>query len=325
MIRPVAESQCAEALLVVRPATCASNLETRATNAFQRDAPAAPDDPDAEFRLGRRPHVREAVLHEFDQLAALLGDELRVHLHADTPEPPKPDAVFPNNWFSTHADGTVVLYPMLAPSRRRERRTDLIETLVRDGPYRISRVVDLTRFEARGEFLEGTGSLVLDRVHRVAYACRSPRTHDAPLAEFARELGYEVFAFDAAGPDGAPVYHTNVLMWLGERVAGVCLEAIPEAARREALVQRLGATHEIVPISMAQMGEYCGNMLAVRSRHGDALLEMSHRAYHALTDGQRATLHRHFRWLTAHPVYTIERLGGGSVRCMLAEVFLPPA
>jgi hypothetical protein len=325
MIRSVSEAQCADALFVVRPATCMSNPETRATNAFQRDAPVETADPDAEFRLGRRPHVREAVLHEFDQLAALLGDALRVHVYADTPDPPKPDAVFPNNWFSTHADGTVVLYPMLAPSRRRERRRDLIDALGRDGPYRVSRIVDLSHFERRGEFLEGTGSLVLDRAHRIAYACRSPRTHDAPLAAFAQQLGYEVVAFDAAGPDGAPVYHTNVVMWLGERVAGVCSESIADAAQRRAVLDRLAATHEVVEISMAQMGEYCGNMLAVRSRTGDALLEMSHRAYHALTDAQRATLHRHFRWLTAHPVYTIERLGGGSVRCMLAEVFLPRA
>jgi hypothetical protein len=325
MTRPAAEPQCADALVVVRPATFASNPETRATNAFQQDAPVPASDPDAEFRLGRRPHVREAVLHEFDQLAALLGDELRVHVYADTPEPPKPDAVFPNNWFSTHADGTVVLYPMLAPSRRRERRLDLIEALGRDGPYRISRIVDLSRFEAAGQFLEGTGSLVLDRAHRVAYACRSPRTHDAPLAAFAGELGYEVVAFDAVGPDAAPVYHTNVVMWIGERVAAVCLESIPDPDQRHAVLARLGATHEVVEISMAQMSEYCGNMLAVRSRSGDALLEMSHRAYHALTDEQRATLRRHFRWLTAHPIYTIERLGGGSVRCMLAEVFLPSA
>jgi hypothetical protein len=325
MTRPAAEPQCADALVVVRPATFASNPETRATNAFQQDAPVPVPDPDAEFRLGRRPHVREAVLHEFDQLAALLGDELRVHVYPDTPEPPKPDAVFPNNWFSTHADGTVVLYPMLAPSRRRERRLDLIEALGRDGPYRIARIVDLSRFEAAGQFLEGTGSLVLDRAHRIAYACRSPRTHDAPLAAFAAELGYEVVAFDAVGPDAAPVYHTNVVMWIGEGVAAVCLESIPDPDQRHAVLARLGATHEVLEISMAQMSEYCGNMLAVRSRGGDALLEMSHRAYHALTDEQRATLRRHFRWLTAHPIYTIERLGGGSVRCMLAEVFLPPA
>ena len=325
MTRPLPDAQCADALVVVRPATFASNPETRATNAFQQDEPGAPPDTDAEFRLGRRPHVREAVLHEFDQLAALLGDELLVHVWADTAEPPKPDAVFPNNWFSTHADGTVVLYPMLAPSRRRERRRELIEALGRDGPYRIARIVDLRGFEQRDRFLEGTGSLVLDRAHRVAYACRSPRTHDAPLAAFAAELGYEVVAFDAVGPDGAPVYHTNVVMWLGERVAGVCLESIPDAGRRREVRERVAATHEVVEISMAQMSEYCGNMLAVRSRLGDPLLEMSHRAYHALTEAQRTTLRRHFRWLTAHPIYTIERLGGGSVRCMLAEVFLPRA
>lgn len=309
------EPQCAGAVLVVRPATFASNPETLESNRFQGGAPAGVV----------RDGVREAVLHEFDQFAALLADEIRVHVYADTPEPPKPDAVFPNNWFSTHPDGTVVLYPMLAPNRRLERRRDLIEALGRDGPYRVSRIVDLTHFETRGEFLEGTGSLVLDRAQRVAYACRSPRTHAAPLATFARELGYEVVAFDALGPDGTPVYHTNVLMWIGEGVALVCAESIPDATQRRTVLDRLAATHEVVEVTSAQMLDYAGNMLAVRSRRGEQLLEMSHRAYHALTEPQRARLRHHCRWLTAHPVYTIERLGGGSVRCMLAEIFLPTA
>jgi hypothetical protein len=319
-----AEPQLAPALVLVRPATFASNPETAGTNAFQGEAAAVEAAAPARgFTPAER--IREAVLHEFDQMAALLADELRVHVFPDTPEPAKPDAVFPNNWFSTHADGTVVLYPMLAPNRRLERRRELIDALAEAGPYRVARIVDLGGHERDGEFLEGTGSLVLDRAERVAYACRSPRTHARPLAAFARALDYEVVAFDAVGPDGSAVYHTNVLMWVGEGVALVCADAIPDASERRTVLDRLARGHEVVTISARQMGEYCGNMLSVRSRAGEALLEMSHRAYHALTDAQRATLRRHVRWLTAHPVYTIERLGGGSVRCMLAEVFLPPA
>lgn len=309
------EPQCAGAVLVVRPATFASNPETLASNRFQTASVAGV----------ARDGVREAVLHEFDQFAALLAEEIRVHVYADTPSPAKPDAVFPNNWFSTHPDGTVVLYPLLAPNRRLERRRDLLEALERDGPYRIARIVDLTHFEARGEFLEGTGSLVLDRTHRIAYACRSARTHAAPLAAFARELGYETVAFDALGPDGTPVYHTNVLLCIADGVALVCADAIPDAAQRRRVLDRLGATREVVTITSAQMLDYAGNLLAVRSRRGEQLLELSHRAYHALTEAQRERLRRHCRWLTAHPVYTIERLGGGSVRCMLAEIFLPTA
>lgn len=309
------EPQCASAVLVVRPATFASNPETLESNRFQGPAVAGV----------ARDGVREAVLHEFDQFASLLAEEIRVHVYADTPEPAKPDSVFPNNWFSTHPDGTVVLYPMLAPNRRLERRRDLLDRLAADGPYRIARIVDLTDFEARGEFLEGTGSLVLDRTHRIAYACRSSRTHAAPLAAFAEQLGYEIVAFDAVGPDGTPVYHTNVLMWIGDGVALVCAESIPDARERRRVLERLSAAHDVVEITSAQMLDYAGNMLAVRSLRGEQLLELSHRAYHALTEAQRAQLRRHCRWLTAHPVYTIERLGGGSVRCMLAEVFLPTA
>ncbi|MCZ8129679.1 MAG: arginine deiminase-related protein [Steroidobacteraceae bacterium] len=309
---PPADTQCAGAVLLVRPATFASNPETLATNRFQ--GALAP----GEF-------VREAVLHEFDQLAGLLADEVRVHVVHDTPEPPKPDAVFPNNWFSTHADGTVVLYPMLAPSRRAERRRELVDALATEGPYRIARVVDLSHFELQGAFLEGTGSLVLDRVAHVAYACRSPRTHAAPLAAFARAMGYEIEAFDAVDDGGTPIYHTNVVMWIGDGIAAIGAEAIADREQRRRVLDRLSARHEVVELSHAQLAAFAGNALALRGRDGSQLLEMSHRAFHALTDTQRATIRRHARWLTAHPVYTIERLGGGSVRCMLAEVFLPPA
>lgn len=309
------EPQCADALLLVRPATFASNAQTAATNAFQGAPPVGV----------ARDGVREAVLHEFDQMAALLADDLRVHVIADTPEPAKPDAVFPNNWFSTHADGTLVLYPMLAPNRRLERRPEIVDALLAAGPYRVTRTVDLTHFEREGQYLEGTGSLLLDRAERVAYVCRSPRAHAAPLAAFARALDYEVLAFDAQGADGSAVYHTNVLMWIGERIALVCADAIGDTEERRRVLARLERAHEVVTIDVRQMHEFAGNMLAVRTSRGEPALEMSHRAYHALADAQRRRLHAHFRWLDAHPVYTIERLGGGSVRCMLAEIFLPAA
>jgi hypothetical protein len=302
---PAAGEQCAGAVLLVRP------------EAFGRD------DAEDAFRLGRRPQVREAVLHEFDQLAALLADELTVHVYDDTAAPPKPHAAFPGDWLSTHADGTVVLHPLCAPDRRPERRRELLDALARDGGYRIARVVDLSGHEARGEFLEGTGSVALDRRHRVAYACRSPRTHAAALQAFARALDYEPHEFDAVDAAGRVASHTDEVLWIGDRVAGVCVDAIADAEQRRRLLDRLGATHEVVPFTLAQFAERCGQMRPVRTRTGEPLLEMSHRAYHALSDAQRAALRRHFRWLTAHPVYAIERLGGRSVAAMLAPVFLP--
>ena len=240
----------------------------------------------------------------------------------DTSEPVKPDACFPNNWVSFHADGSVVLYPMMAPSRRAERREAPVEQLRRAG-FQVARTIDLSPLEARGEYLEGTGSLVLDRSHRIAYACRSPRTTAAALADFAAALGYRVVAFDALGPDGRPAYHTNVLMAVGERFAILCAAAIPDAARRAAVLRALEETgHEIIEIDIAEMNRFAGNLLALRSRDGAALIAGSDAAWGALAPDRRRRLERHGAIVSA-PIPTIERLGGGSVRCMIAEVFLP--
>ena len=174
----------------------------------------------------------QTALREFDGLVgSLRGGGVEVVVADDTSEPVKPDACFPNNWVSFHADGSVVLYPMMAPSRRAERREAPIEQL-RSAGFQVARTIDLSPLEARGEYLEGTGSLVLDRPHRVAYACRSPRTTAAALADFAAALCYRVVPFDALGPDGRPAYHTNVLMAMGERFAIVCAATIPDAVRR---------------------------------------------------------------------------------------------
>jgi hypothetical protein len=299
--------------MLVRPAAFGANPETAASNRFQSAAIA-----DA--------GVREAVDHEFTQMAALLAADLTVYVFDDLPYPPRPDAVFPNNWVSFHADGTVVLYPMLAPNRRLERRPELLDQLVAMGGYRVRRVVDLSHHEAAGRFLEGTGSLVLDRVHRVAYACRSARTDAAVLAEFAAQLEYEPLLFDALSPDRTPIYHTNVMLSVGDTAAVICADAIADERQRRAVIKRLEATgHEVIAITLPQMLEFAGNMLALRAHDGRRLLEMSWRAHESLTAAQRARLQHHFDVLTAHPVHTIERLGGGSVRCMLAEVFLPRA
>jgi len=215
-----------------------------------------------------------------------------------------------------------VLYPMLAPSRRAERRPEHIATVERAG-FRIARTVDLSPLEERGEFLEGTGSLVLDRHSRRAYACLSPRTTPAALAEFCAALGYRAVDFDALGPDGRPVYHTNVLMAVGEGFAVVCAAAIPDAPRRAAVLGELAQSgHEIIEIDVGEMNHFAGNMLALRARDGGARIAMSETAWQSLAPAKRRRLERHGD-IVAAPIPTIEWEGGGSVRCMIAEVFLP--
>jgi len=303
------ERQCASAVLMVRPARFGANPETAESNRFQRP--------------GVRPGDADAALREFDGLAGRLADAgVDVQIAEDTPLPVKPDACFPNNWVSFHADGTAVLYPMMAPSRRVERRTELFDVLRRNG-FRIARTVDLSALEARGEFLEGTGSLVLDRPRRVAYACRSPRTTPAALSDFAATLGYRVVAFEALGPGGLPAYHTNVLMAIGERFAVVCSAAIPDEKRRAAIVGELQAGgHEVVDIDSAEMNGFAGNLLALKAQAGEPLIAISEAAWQALAPPKRQRLERHGT-IVAAPIPIIERLGGGSVRCMIAEIFLP--
>ena len=294
---------------MIRPARFGSNPETADSNRFQQ--------------ANARPGDVQAVLREFDGLVESIRTAgVDVQVADDTPEPAKPDACFPNNWVSFHADGSVVLYPMMAPSRRAERREAPVEQLRRAG-FQVARTIDLSPLESRGEYLEGTGSLVLDRPHRIAYACRSPRTTAAALADFAAALGYRVVAFDALGPDGRPAYHTNVLMAVGERFAILCTAAIPDAARRAVVLRTLEETgHEIIEIDIAEMNRFAGNLLALRGCDGATLIAGSDAAWDALAPDRRRRLERHGAIISA-PIPTIERLGGGSVRCMIAEVFLP--
>jgi hypothetical protein len=308
------ESQLASAVLMIRPLRFASNPLTAASNRFQGRNPDAPAQ-----------QQRDAA-REFDGLrAALETAGIDVIAVPDTPEPEKPDAIFPNNWVSFHADGRVVLYPMLAPNRRTERRAEIIDMLGRDHGFVVREIIDLSFHEANGQFLEGTGSLVLDRVHRVAYACLSPRTTLAALGDFAQRLNYDVVAFDAVDRDGAPVYHTNVLMNVGEKTAVICTEAIRDDDQRTAVLARLrGTGHEIIEITMDQVSAFAGNMLELRAASGNRVIAMSGQASNSLNDDQRAALERGATIVSA-PIEHIESSAGGSVRCMLAEIHLPRA
>jgi hypothetical protein len=304
--------QCAGAVLMIRPAAFDYNPETALTNKMQHPAAAAGSQTQA--------------LAEFDGLVRALASEgIAVCSVADTAEPPKPDAVFPNNWVSFHEDGTVVLYPMQAETRRRERRREVVDAVVSELGFKVSRLVDLTPHETEGRFLEGTGSLVLDHIERVAYASVSPRTHPAVVDEWAREMGYEPFVFAAFDRAGVPLYHTNVLMCVGARMAVVGTEAVA-ASDRVRLVDRLRASgREVVEISHAEIAQFAGNMLELATWDealGDScVLVMSEAARRGLRAENFARLSACTDAVLAVPVPTIERLGGGSVRCMLAEVF----
>ena len=306
------ESQLASAVLMIRPVRFRSNPLTVASNRFQGKFDASED------------QQQTAALAEFDAFASMLLDAgIEVVVIEDTAEPITPDAIFPNNWVSFHADGTVVLYPMEAANRRTERRRDIIDSLAREKGFHVSRIIDLTAHEHRGQYLEGTGSLVLDRPHRIAYACLSSRTDLDVLGDFAQQLDYEIVAFDAVDKDGFPVYHTNVLMSVGENLAVICDESIARHEQREAVMQSLQSTgHEVVSLTYAQMEAFAGNMLELRAESGLRLIAMSECARASLTDEQLVVIEANARIITA-PVDRIERSSGGSVRCMLAEIHFP--
>lgn len=297
-------------VLMVRPALFAANPETLASNAFQRP------DPDSAA-------VHARAVAEFDRYAEALDRVgVDVLVAQDRLEPHRPDALFPNNWVSFHEDGTVVLYPMEAPNRRLERREEILDLVGRR--FLIRRRVDLSGHEARGRFLEGTGSMVLDREHRLAYLCRSSRSHRDVVEEFTRELGYEPVWFSGTDGRGQAVYHTNVMMAVGREFAVVCLDAIRDRRERAQVAAFLRVSGKrILDISRAQMGAFAGNVLELKGRGGAPVLVLSRQAWDALNEGQRRAIQDRAIPLVA-AIDTIERCGGGGVRCMVAEIHLPP-
>ncbi|MFQ6007250.1 MAG: citrulline utilization hydrolase CtlX [Woeseia sp.] len=308
------ESQLASAVLMIRPASFESNPETAESNRFQGRTNASPAEQHA------------AALEQFESLAIALEDHgVGVLRFDDKPEPHTPDAIFPNNWVSFHADGSIVLYPMEAPNRRLERRPDIIDSLVTDYGYLVRQVVDLSHHEGNGHYLEGTGSLVLDRVNHIAYAGLSTRTHLDPLGEFAQRMDYDIVAFDATDTSGAPIYHTNVIMNIGEELAVICDEAIPDSKQRTAVLARLGQTgHTIVSLSYGQLESFAGNMLELKSVSGNRVIAMSGHARRSLADPQIDIIEKNAT-IVSTAIDEIEQSAGGSVRCMLAEVHLPLA
>ena len=308
------QSQSAGAVLMVRPRHFGYNAETAGSNRFQ-----APGDSEL---------IVAQASAEFAAFAAALAAEgVTVCVAEDSDRPRKPDAVFPNNWVSFHADGTVVLYPTQAENRRAERRSEVVDAVVRDTGFAVRRTLDFTHHEKAGRFLEGTGSLVLDHRARVAYACRSLRTDEQVARGWARELGFELEMFTATDASGTPIYHTNVVMSVGTRFAVAALDNIVEADRGRIEARLRASGRELVSIDNAEMCAFAGNLLEVGSwdEHlGDFhILVMSRTARNGLAPQKLARLSAAVDTVLAVPVGVIERHGGGSVRCMLAEVFLP--
>jgi hypothetical protein len=305
--------QAASAVMMVRPASFAHNEQTAQTNRFQH----------ASIPVADLAHQAQA---QFDAaVSSLRGAGVKVCVIDDTPVPRKPDALFPNNWVSFHRDGTVILYPMLAPNRRCERRPEIIDVVQRQLGFQCRDLLDLSAHEHGQRYLEGTGSLVLDHVQRIAYAARSARTDETLVREWAHAMRYEPELFDAAGSDGTSIYHTNVLLSIGTRWAVVCAASIADGDR-ERVLRRLRRDREVIEITAAEMDQFGANILELLSVDGSSsqhTLVLSERALVAFErmpgDGWRRLRSSVDRMLPiAVPV--IEAVGGGGIRCMLAEV-----
>ncbi|WP_239495012.1 citrulline utilization hydrolase CtlX [Pedobacter yulinensis] len=294
---------------MIRPVDFKFNTQTAANNRFQVQPGSLQE------------QVQQRALAEFDAFAGLLRHEgVNVTIVNDTLDPETPDSIFPNNWISLHEDGRAFLYPMFSENRRKERRDDIIQLLATR--FRLSAVEDLSSYENTARFLEGTGSMVLDRDHKIAYACRSQRTDAEVLHDFCARAGYRPVVFSATDASGFPIYHTNVMMCVGDGFVLACFDALPLEAERRLLLDAIRSTgKETVGISLDQMNRFAGNMLQLQGR-SEKLIVMSEQAFRSLLPAQAGILEKYGKLIYA-PLTTIETNGGGSARCMLAEIHLP--
>lgn len=296
-------------ILMIRPVNFGYNPETAVNNRFQVQPATG--------------NAQQQALAEFDNFVSVLRSyDIDVTVVDDTPDPHTPDSLFPNNWISFHEEDTLVLYPMFAANRRKEKKETVLNAIREK--FQVRNIIDLTGHAHSGVFLEGTGSMVLDRIHRIAYACLSPRTDETLLKTFCSQLSYEPLGFHALDASGEAIYHTNVMMCVADQYAVVCLESINDAAEKTKLTAQLNNTQkEIIPISFEQMNCFAGNMLQVHNSRDEKFLVMSSQAYHSLNQEQKTAIETYNPIMHA-PIPTIETNGGGSARCMMAEVFLTP-
>jgi hypothetical protein len=294
---------------MVRPAAFGFNEETAANNYFQNN-------PDTD-----KDELQKTVHAEFDNMVkAIRNHDINVVVIEDTKEPAKPDAIFPNNWLSTSPTGIVSVFPMFAPNRRIEKREEILEQIASD--FIIRDLQDWSEYEAEGRFLEGTGSMIIDYENKMIYACVSERTNLSVLEKYAATNGYQAIIFLATDKNGMPLYHTNVMMALGENFCVLCEDAIEEEWELIAVRQLLESTnHAIIAITHEQMHSFAGNMLQVKNNKGEKYLIMSQTAFNSLRKEQKQMLEA-YSILLPIAVPTIEKVEGGSVRCMMAEIFL---
>ncbi len=293
---------------MIRPVSFGYNAETAVNNAFQVK--------------GEQDDVQYKALKEFDAFVNVLRQNgVDVIVTEDTIEPHTPDSIFPNNWVSFHNDGTVLLYPMYAVNRRAERKQHVIDAIAEK--FTIKKKIDLSNYESREIYLEGTGSMVLDRDNEIAYACLSPRTNDTVLSDFCRQMGYTPVIFAAVDDAGKAIYHTNVMMCVADKYIVICLDSIPDKREKKHVIEKIKETgKELIDITLGQMNRFAGNMLQVENRQGEKLIVMSTQAFDSLSDEQKKKL-QSFNKIIHSPLTTIETNGGGSARCMMAEVHLP--
>ncbi len=294
-------------LLMIKPVRFDFNAETAVNNSFQQ---ASADQ-----------QVSEKAAAEFDRFVSVLSNAgVQVTVVEDTPEPHTPDSVFPNNWISFHDDGTIFLYPMFAVNRRLERKPHVLSVIAEK--FRVENTIDLSAYEQQQVFLEGTGSMVLDRENKISYACLSPRTDIQVLHDWCNKAGFRPVAFTSVDSKGDPIYHTNVMMCIADQFAVICLDSIPDETEKRTVIETLKDTKkEIIEISFDQMNRFAGNMLQVQNTNGDCFLVMSSQAYNSLTAEQIKRI-EHYNPILHSDITTIETNGGGSARCMMAEVFL---
>lgn len=299
-------SNKASKILMIRPVRFGYNEQTAESNSFQNVAQQS----EAEA-------IQQKALEEFDAFVKKLKEAgIDVIVFQDTVEPHTPDSIFPNNWISFHESGKLVLYPMLADNRRLERRKDIIEHFRENYPN----LMDLSPAEQKNIILEGTGSILFDYDHKVVYANVSPRTNKELLEKLCKNLGYKCIAFKAVDQNGADIYHTNVLLTIGKGFAVICKDSIRDKAELNLVLNLLITTgHEIIDISYGQMNSFAGNMYQLFNKKGESFLVMSEQAFKSLNPGQLKQIEKHAKPLYA-PLYTIEKHGGGSARCMIADV-----
>lgn len=309
MLTSTLTNQLTDTLLMVRPANFGFNTETADNNAFQIN----------DLSLSKQ-EIQEKAIQEFDAFVAKLrAVGVKVLVIEDTLTPLKTDAIFTNNWISLHTDGLLITYPMFSANRRLERRKDIVEQLIQQ--FHIQNYIQLEKWEADDQYLEGTGSMILDRQNRIVYACVSERTHPKLLDEYCDFMKFQKVQFRSVDKEGQPIYHTNVMMAVGETFVVICLESIPDKQERAMLQQYFQQTQKaLIPITLDQVYAFAGNMLQVKNDKGQTYLIMSSQAYHSLSTLQLDQIQQHTTILHSD-LQTIERYGGGSARCMMAEVF----